>query len=259
MIFYLLAALVIIFLIGYFIFKKPFIKHSPDLGQQEKYRLLLEQHVHFYQQLKPEDQQRFVLKVEEFLQNTRIEGVGLELEDLDCVLIAASALIPIFGFKEWKYPQLSNVILYPDTFNNDFKFEGGNREIAGLVGSGFMNGQMILSRAALRKGFSASAGKENTAVHEFVHLLDKEDGATDGLPEHLLPDGFSRPWLKLVHEEIRKIENGKSDIDPYAMTNEAEFFAVAAEYFFEKPEKLKQKHPQLYEMLSRIFMQEPAD
>ena len=37
------------------------------------------------------------------------------------------------------------------------------------------------------------------------------------------------------------------------MTNEAEFFAVAAEYFFERPELLKSKHPGLYEVMGRIF------
>lgn len=258
MFYYLIAAVIAVALIAYLVFKKPKVKEVVKPEQEGKYRDLLAQHVRFYQQLNPEDQQRFVLKVAEFLQDTRIEGVGLELEDLDCVLIAASALIPIFGFTDWKYPQLTNVILYPDTFNNDFQFEGGKREIAGMVGSGFMNGQMILSRAALRKGFSASAGKENTAIHEFVHLLDKEDGATDGIPEHLLPEDFTTPWLKLIHEEIRKIEAGKSDLNPYATTNEAEFFAVASEYFFEKPEKLKQKHPQLYEMLCKIFLQKPV-
>ncbi len=256
MIFYFVIAVVVLLLIGYFIFKKPKLPQQViDPQQETNYKSLLEQHVSFYQRLQPEQQQSFVLKVETFLQETRIEGVGLELEDLDRLLIAAGAVIPIFNFNDWKYPQLTNVILYPDAFNNDFKFEGGNREITGMVGSGFMNGQMILSRDALRKGFSASAGKENTAIHEFVHLLDKEDGATDGIPEHLLPHEYIEPWLKLIHQEIQKIEAEKSDINPYATTNEAEFFAVASEYFFGKPEKLKEKHPELYEMLCKIFMQ----
>ncbi len=255
---YLLVAVLVLLLIGYFIFKKPALKPLANPQQQAAYQQLLARHITFYQRLQPEQQQRFVLKVAAFLQETRIEGVGLELEDLDRVMIASSALIPIFGFEDWHYPNLTNVILYPDTFNNDFKFEGGKREIAGMVGGGFMNGQMILSRAALRKGFSASAGKENTGIHEFVHLLDQEDGATDGLPEHLLPHEYAEPWLRLIHQEIRKIEAGKSDINPYAGTNEAEFFAVVSEYFFEKPDKLKEKHPELYDMLSQIFRQQPG-
>jgi Mlc titration factor MtfA (ptsG expression regulator) len=173
-------------------------------------------------------------------------------------MIASSAVIPIFGFKDWEYRNLTNVILYPDTFDGEFQFEGGSRNILGMVGSGYMNGQMILSRAALIKGFSKSAGKENTAIHEFVHLLDKSDGATDGVPENLLAHEYVLPWLKMIHQEIHKIEAGKSDINPYAITNEAEFFAVVAEYFFQKPTELKHKHPELYEILSTIFMQDRA-
>lgn len=127
-----------------------------------------------------------------------------------------------------------------------------------MVGSGYMNGQMILSRAALVKGFGKSAGMENTAIHEFVHLLDKSDGATDGVPENLLAHQYVLPWVKMIHQEINKIEHGKSDINPYAITNEAEFLAVVSEYFFQKPGQLKHKHPELYDMLSRIFAQDPA-
>jgi Mlc titration factor MtfA (ptsG expression regulator) len=127
-----------------------------------------------------------------------------------------------------------------------------------MVGTGYMNGQMILSRAALIKGFSLAAGRENTAIHEFVHLLDKSDGATDGVPANLLAHEYVLPWLKMIHQEIHEIETGRSDINPYAITNEAEFFAVAAEYFFQKPDELKHKHPELYGMLSAIFMQDRA-
>lgn len=253
---YLILALLILLLLVYLFFNKR--KEEPVIQpeQAESYKELLQQHVAFYRQLDPEQQQSFVSRAVSFLQETNIEAVGFELEDLDRVLVASSAIIPIFRFKNWRYPHLTNVVLYPDSFNNDFKFEGGNREIAGMVGSGFMNGQMLLSRAALRKGFSSSAGAENVGIHEFVHLLDQEDGATDGLPEQLLPTEYAEPWINLVHREIKKMENGKSDINPYAMTNEAEFFAVVSEYFFGKPEKLKQKHPELYEMLGKIFLEE---
>lgn len=57
---------------------------------------------------------------------------------------------------------------------------------------------------------------------------------------------------------MHRIEAGKSDINPYALTSEAEFLAVASEYFFEKPEKFRQEHPELYRQMSRIFRQEPG-
>jgi len=220
---------------------------------------LLAEHVDYYQRLDAADKLRYEGMVAAFLDRVNIEGVGLEITDLDRILVASSAVIPIFGYKEWRYNNLTNVILYPDTFNNDFQFEGDeNRNIMGMVGSGYMNGQMLLSRSALQHGFSKSSGKQNTGIHEFVHLLDKSDGATDGVPENLLPHEYAVPWLKMMHQEINRIEQGKSDIDPYAATNEAEFLAVASEYFFEKPEQLQDKHPELYEQLSRIFAQDPA-
>lgn len=253
-------AFIILFIVivAYFIFRK---KKHPIPTQQEpviNYPELLNTQVAFYHKLNPKEKGLFEKRIRDFFKEVRIEGVGTEITDLDRVLIASSAVIPIFGFPDWKYHNLTNVILYPDTFDHEFQFEGENRNILGMVGSGYMNGQMLLSRAALIKGFSQNAGTENAAIHEFVHLLDKSDGATDGVPENLIAHQYTLPWLHMIHQEMHRIQNGKSDINPYAITNEAEFFAVAAEYFFEKPDALQHKHPELYQYLSQIFGQDLA-
>jgi Mlc titration factor MtfA (ptsG expression regulator) len=243
------------------LFGKPSLAKTPASEPLDNtLKQLLTEHVAYYQKLDADKQLRFEGMIASFIQSIRIEGVGLEVTELDKVLVAASAVIPIFGYQEWKYTNLTNIILYPDAFNNDFQFEGNDasRNMLGMVGSGYMNGQMLLSRAALVKGFSASSGKQNTGIHEFVHLLDKSDGATDGVPEHLLGHDYATPWLKMMHQEMNRIEKGNSDINPYGATNEAEFLAVASEYFFEKPEQLQNKHPELYNQLSRIFAQDPA-
>jgi Mlc titration factor MtfA (ptsG expression regulator) len=233
---------------------------SPTLTVlNDTHKQLLTTHIDFYNRLSDDDKIHFEDKIEQFLDDVRIEGVGLELNDVDRILVASSAVIPIFGFKDWRFRNITNVLLYPDTFDKDFQFEGGeDRNIMGMVGSGYMNGQMILSRSALLKGFSKNSGKENTGIHEFVHLIDKSDGATDGIPEGFLQHQYVEPWVKMMHQEIYKINKGKSDINIYATTNEAEFFAVVSEYFFEKPDQFQTKHPELYDMLSRIFGQDPA-
>ncbi len=214
--------------------------------------------VAYYRNLGEAEQRRFEQQAAEFLDQVHLEGVGLEITDTDRALVAASAIIPIFGFPEWRYRNLTNVILYPDTFNDQFQFEGEQRQVMGMVGNGPLNGQMLLSRRALAAGFSTAAGKSNTGIHEFVHLLDNSDGATDGIPETLVAHSFALPWLKLMHTEMARIRKGDSDIPPYALTNEAEFLAVSSEYFFEKPAELKHKHPDLYRQLSSIFGQDPA-
>jgi hypothetical protein len=35
------------------------------------------------------------------------------------------------------------------------------------------------------------------------------------------------------------------------------FFAVVAEYFFERPDLLERKNPELYQLLTSIFQQQP--
>lgn len=253
---FVIFALIII-VTGYFLFRKKKAVATAEKTTLVAYKNILNQHVDFYQKLNESDKNRFEELVNDFLSYVRIEGVGTSISDLDKALIASSAIIPVFGFPEWKYKNLTNIILYPDTFDKDFQFEGGSRNIMGMVGSGYMNGQMLLSREALTKGFSSSSGKENAAIHEFVHLLDKSDGATDGVPENLFAHEYAVPWLKMMHQEMHRIQSGKSDINPYSLTNEAEFLAVASEYFFEKPDKFQHMHHELYEMLSRIFNQNP--
>ncbi len=195
-----------------------------------------------------------------FLSEVNIDGVSIDVEELDEILISASAVIPVFGFKTWYYNNLSGIILYPDTFNENlqFKNEGKSRRILGMVGTGRFEKQMILSKKALHKAFSNDTDKHNTPVHEFVHLVDKMDGATDGIPEQLLGRDYIKPWLELMHDEMKAINNDQSDIRKYALTNEAEFFAVVSEYFFERPKLFKRKHPELYEILQLCFQQNPA-
>ncbi len=178
----------------------------------------------------------------------------MELEDK--LLVASSAIIPIFSFPDWKYSNLMEVLLYPDSFNHDFELEGSNRRILGMVGTGYMEGKMILSKKALHHGFSNESDKRNTAIHEFVHLIDKLDGNTDGIPELLMERQYAIPWIDLIHSKMEEIYSRKSDINPYGGTNKTEFFAVASEYFFEKPQLLAKKHPQLHEMLEGFFRQD---
>jgi hypothetical protein len=146
------------------------------------------------------------------------------VEDLDRILIGASAIIPIFSFPDWEYSNLREVLLYPDSFNHDFEQKGNERSILGMVGDGALNGVMVLSRHELRQAFLNKTGKTNTAIHEFVHLVDKTDGTVDGIPEILMKRQYVLPWLQAMQKEIKKILADKSDINPYGATNEAEFF-----------------------------------
>jgi len=218
---------------------------------------ILQNNIAFFRKLNTNEKQQFENEVREFLSYVRITGVNTPIDDLDRIFVAASAVIPVFAFPGWKYYNLREVLLYSDTINTEFQTEGEGRNILGMVGTGYMEGKMLLSKFALQQGFKNESDKNNTAIHEFVHLIDKADGDTDGIPQQLLAKQYSIPWLDMTYQQMQEILKGKSDINPYGATNKAEFFAVVSEYFFERPDLLEQKHPELYNLLQEIFKQDP--
>jgi|TARA_B100001173_G_scaffold308050_1_gene317618 Mlc titration factor MtfA (ptsG expression regulator) len=57
----------------------------------------------------------------------------------------------------------------------------------------------------------------------------------------------------LIRSKSKEIEDEKARINRYALTNDAEFFAVVTEYFFEHPEMMIKKHPELFQKLDNIY------
>jgi len=215
---------------------------------------LLLDNVAFYQGLDDDKKVLFENRIKEFLQIVTITGVTTKVEDLDRILIASGAIIPIFAFPDWMYNNIDEVLLYKDSFNTEYSTDGTDRNILGMVGDGAMHRQMILSQPSVRASFKNATDGHNTVIHEFVHLIDKADGATDGVPEYLLSRPYVMPWLNKIHETISQMKHSNhSDINLYGTTNDAEFLAVIAEYFFERPEQLKTNHPELYTLLEQMF------
>lgn len=254
----LLAAVVVLLLLAvilYFIFRP---KPLPPLpAMQEGWERLLERKIPFYQALSDPEKDRFAERMRDFLRRVKITGVETEVTDLDRVYVAASGIIPTFGFPQWnQYPKLEQVLLYRTSFRQgDFATTGGDRRVAGMVGGGFLNGKLLLTRPALYQGFE-HIGPDNTGIHEFVHLMDKADGDTNGIPAYFMDNSYVVPWLEMIRAEMEAIERDDSDIDVYATTNKAEFFAVTAEYFFNRPADFADNHPRLFALMERVFQQD---
>ena len=237
-----------------------FFLYRRELGPfPPSWRKILQDRVAFYRRLDREQRRTFEERVQHFLDAVEVTGVNTEIRESDKLLVAASAVIPIFGFPGWTYPNLNEVLLYRGAFNHDYQTEGQDTDTLGMVGSGELNRMMILSLPELRLGFRQQRGRKNVGIHEFVHLLDASDGAVDGVPERLLEHGYVQPWLQRMHQEMRAIRHNDSDIDDYALTNEGEFLSVAAEYFFQRPEKFARRHPDLYAFMCTIFDQDPTE
>lgn len=218
------------------------------------YEELLEDYVSYFANLDATGKKRFTERFRSFLASVRITSANAEVEDLDRVLIGAAAIIPVFHIPDWEYINLREVLLYPGNFNNDYEQEGRNRMYSGMVGNGSMDQLMILNKWELRQGFINRHSHSNTAIHEFVHLIDKMDGTLDGVPELLLLRQYVPRWKALMATEMELIRMNASDVQPYGATSAVECFAVLSEYFFEQPERFRERHPELAELMERIFV-----
>jgi MtfA peptidase len=250
----ILFVLGLIVLIILFVFETRRTRETIPLP--DNYKELLSDYVKFYRELGEENKIKFEDRIQHFFSAVHVTGVNAVVEDIDRILIAAGAIIPVFSFPDWQYVNLHEVLLYPGTFNEEFDQAGTDRNITGMVGSGAMQNVMIISKWLLRQGFINNADNRNTAIHEFAHLIDKMDGTMDGVPEIILERKYISHWKNLMNATIQQMKNYGSDIDIYGAINHAEFFAVISEYFFEQPGQLKVNHPELFEMLERIYRTE---
>lgn len=249
----ILLGIIAVALLLYFLFGKKKKKAIFTGSVPDSWKRYLLEKVNFYQQLNPEEKVQFEIRVQHFLNTTRITGIKTSAAIEDMLLVAASAIIPVFAFPEWEYLNLSEVLLYPSSFDEAFQSGSSESNILGMVGTGYMEGKMILSKPALHKGFDNERDKKNVGIHEFVHLIDKADGQTDGIPSALLDKQYTIPWVEMARKTMEEIHSGDTDINPYGGVNPQEFYSVISEYFFERPKLLKQKHPDLYKKLSEIF------
>lgn len=242
---------------AYWWVRRPCLRRMTVMRQPfpETLEQILRTRVAFFIALDDTGKTRFRQLVQIFLDEVRITGIRTEVDETIRGLVAASAVIPIFGFHDWEYHRLHEVLIYPDAFDDAYQTRGGSDEhILGMVGLHHLSGVMILSKPALLAGFSPQPGTHNVGVHEFAHLVEKES-AEYGLPPEV-PWMAVRQWVRYVARELAHPSSRRRHVSAYAYTNEHEFFAVLAEYFFTSPDLLKRRDPALYSLMRDLFHQD---
>jgi MtfA peptidase len=216
--------------------------------------------------LTPAQRERLLQKVQQLVHGCRWEGCGgLRLtEDMQIVIAAHACLLELEHHGE-PYPGLRNILVYPGTFQpRRFSWtpSADTEQEDPLLGESWKHGIVILGWDSAREGASDPADGHNVVLHEFAHQLDGASGDFDGVPR--IPDATAlSSWTAMLQSDfdrlIRDAEAGIPGVlDHYGATNQAEFFAVATEAFFERPAELQQERPALYEALRIYYRQDPA-
>lgn len=205
-----------------------------------------------------------------FLEEKHWEGCGgLHLTDEIRVTIAAQACLLQLGLPHDYYRNVQTILVYPTTVvppeHNPGVFErvdGPVEPPVPIVGQALSQGPVILVWDTVLHGARHPEQGHNVVYHEFAHKLDMLDGMADGTPP--LDRARLTEWVAVCSREFLRLRSlagkgHKTFLDSYGAKNEAEFFAVATEEFFDRPLALRKHAPDLYRVLSDYYRQDPAE
>lgn len=231
---------------------------------------IIQGNVAHYCMLEKAQQNHLCALVQVFIaEKTWVGAGGLALTDEIRVTIAAQACLLLLNLPHNYYRNVETIIVYPSTVVPPQRkpgfFENTTAPVTPshpIIGQAFRNGPVIIIwDAALRGGRHPEYG-HNVIYHEFAHKLDMLDNAADGTPPLRDREEY-RDWVLTCSREYLRLKKEtqkgrKSFLDAYGATNEAEFFAVATEQFFDRPRRMMKQAPDLYRVLQEYYCQDPA-
>lgn len=232
---------------------------------------MIRSNVAHYGMLNSDEQAHLRALIQVFIAEKYWEGVGgLIMTDEIRVTISAQACLLLLGLPHDFYRNVQSIVVYPSTVVPPQRklgfFESATGPMAvsqPILGQAFQQGPVIIIWDAALKGSRHPESGHNVVYHEFAHKLDMLDGFADGTPP-LRGRAEYKDWMETCSREYLRLrhdaEHGKkSFLDAYGATNEAEFFAVATEEFFDRPRAMIQHAPDLYRVLKEYYRQDPAE
>ena len=216
----------------------------------------LDRHVPFHRRLPEALLPRFLDLLKVFVWEKHFIPAGgiEEVTDEMRVVIGASAVRLVLHLDLSYYDRLTEIVVYPGAYVHP------DRDGV-ILGEAHSWGTVVLSWDDVLAGLANPCDGHDTAAHEFAHVLDRGDGVFDGAPR-LRATGDYQPWAAAMSRHFLALRrSGRPELlvlRRYGATDEAEFFAVATESFFEKPTAMRELTPDLYEILVRFYGFDPA-
>lgn len=215
------------------------------------WRVHLQQRVPFYQRLDEPQRERLETLTKVFVWEKYFIGAGgQEITDEIRVVIGACAARLVLHLDLSYYDNLTEILVYPSAYHHPGETDGV------VLGEAHTWGTVVLSWDSVLAGLANPRDGHDTATHEFAHVLDIADGSFDGTPELRQGDDY-RPWATVMSGHYQGLQRGRRKerkvLRDYGATNEAEFFAVATESFFEKPTQMQKQTPDLYAEMQRFY------
>ncbi len=214
-----------------------------------------------YRALPPDLREELQRKLRYFIATKEFIGIKIDVTDEMRVVIAFYACLLVLKIPNECYEALHTILIYPyDMIAEQISAEGGIYRKEKMILEGQSAGETVVIAWHEAKRQAYHLRNHNVVLHELAHVLDFEEGGFDGIPP--LERSRLDEWSRILHRHYcslheRAVKNrdwGRYRlIGEYAATNEAEFFAVTTELFFQKPLALKKHFPDLYEEYREFY------
>jgi Mlc titration factor MtfA (ptsG expression regulator) len=220
--------------------------------------------------LDPDEIARLHDFIQIFVAEKTWEGCGgLAMSDEVRVTISAQAGLLVLGLPHQYFHNVQSILVYPSTVVTPERAQGSFGVIREVVRTGVpilgqaqLRGPVLLVWDAVKQNARHPERGHDVVYHEFAHKLDMLDGAVDGTPPLASREAIAR-WREVCGREFNELRDDvakakKTFLDAYGATNEAEFFAVATEQFFNRPAQMLKEEPDLYDLLRDFYQQDTA-
>lgn len=210
---------------------------------------VLEKEFAFYRRLDNRRKGYFQHRIVMFIRNKNFEGrKGFVItEDVE-VLVAATAIMLTFGFRNYLIPYIESVIIYPTEYFSRFSRTTNKGEFNARLNT------LVLSWDNFLEGHKIEDDKLNLGIHEFAHAIHFSCIKSEDINSILFVDTFNELRNMLSDNEIlkAKLEHSKF-IRNYAFTNDSELLAVIIETFIETPKAFKRLFPNIYSKVKQML------
>ena len=241
--------------------KERLIAEAEKTPFKDEYRTFLKKTPH-YDSLDAADKEAIERSILRFAYTKEFVGIGLEVtEEMKVIIGFYACLLLLHVEKAHCYENLERILIYPTPVAIDnIKSSGGiyTKEQFVIEGQSANDTVVIIWHEARHEAYHLR--HNNVIIHEFAHEIDFLDGEIDGVPP--IERSKYHEWCQVLfgdYEKLSEVALKNRDwgryklLGAYAATNEAEFFAVVTERFFESPNHLKRTFPELYNELKGFY------
>ncbi len=221
----------------YFIFKLK----NPEIK-------LLENNVSFYVKLSEKDKKKFEFRVARFIKNHDFIGrENIIITPAIKVITSSIAIMLTFKMYNYLFLHFENIIIYP----KDYLSLSTNKFHKGETNP--MAKSIVFSWKGLVDGIKIEDDNLNLGIHEFTHALFFNFLKKKSFEGNRFIRYHKRILIFLKDKKEQKRVVDTNYFREYAFENQHEFLAVITENYFETPNEFKNKLPELFKLLNKMY------